>query len=488
LLTCLLAVLLITAGIPVAGISAAPSVATASESVATASASDEVTLHDLNTWVAPSSADLSNRSTVVAAAKSGNLNRSETVTPNDTLVLELRASGLEGVLDGQNGSNATERFFGLLEDPAFELRIEQRNPPPSLATAEIHLAEYDSTRVVTDPVNDSYYLVVDPAATNVTRGTREAELRPGQEYEANFSLAGSSALAANGTESATTNFVVVEPAAELSTAGAEREFAVPAPNQTISGTTTLPPGSEVTVELRLADGDRRFAETVRVQYDSDGVGRFGTAFDFSDVPDGTNLTADVRAESYPDLGFDATHVVVAEPTARAEIGTVTANGVSLDATLSHGGFVAVHRDSPDGELLGYSHLLDPEADESAYVNFVPDLESNATLVAVAYRDADRDGEFDPEVDEPYVSGDSAVAEAVEFTVETTTTAESTDEGTTTIPSTTLPTTDAPMPDETTGNSAGETTDPENDGLVPGFGMGISVFALLVGLLFAKKRR
>lgn len=450
---------------------------------------EERSTRDLRTWVAPQSADLSNLSAVDAAKASGNLTRSDAVTKNDALVLELRASGLEGALAARSGSNATERFFDLLEEDAAELRVEQRNPSPELRTAEINLAEFDSTRVVADPANDSYYVVADLRKVNVTRGNRDAEIRRGHEYEANFSLAASSALTANGTESVLTNFTVVEPAAELATDGANREFVEPAPNRTLHGSTSLPPGSAVTVELESEDGARRFSETVRVRNGSNGVGEFAASFDFSGVPEGTNFTADVHAENYPELDFDATAIVVSEPSAAVEISTVESTGVSIDARLSHGGFVAVQRGSADGDLLGYSRYLDADSDETSYLSFDPDLESNASLVAVAYRDTDRDGEFDPEADEPYATEGSVVADEVAFAVEETT-ATATTTGATANP-TDRETTDAPMPDGTTASPSpdaeGETTDAGAESEIPRFGVGAAVVALLALASLARRR-
>jgi hypothetical protein len=450
---------------------------------------DERSTGDFRTWVASGSADLSNRTGVLGAKASGNLTRSDTLVKNDTLVLELRASGLEGALAAQNGSNATTAFLGLLDGEEAELRVLQTNPTPERRPAELHLAEYDSTRVVTDQANDSYYLVADLQAANVTRGTVLAEIRAGQEYDVNFSLPGASALSTNGTESARTAFAVVDPAVEFSTAGENREFAVPAPNRTVSGRTTLPPGTRLTVKLRSPDGDHAFSKTVRVRNGSDGHGRFAVDFDFSGVPDGTNLTVDVRADAYPALDFDPTHVIVAEPTGNVEFGTADANGASLSATLSHGGFVAVHRGSADGELLGRSQYLSPDDDETTYVNFDPDLESNGTVVAVAYRDGDRDGEFDPGADEPYTDGDRDRRAATSESVTVGDSDETTDRRTTR--ETARTTTRSPVQEETTAEPVTEPESPAEPGVPgigsPGFGVGSVLLALLVCALFGRRR-
>ncbi|MFC4553117.1 MULTISPECIES: PGF-CTERM sorting domain-containing protein [Halorussus] len=168
----------------------------------------ERSTHDLRTFVAPGSANLSNLTAVNAAMDAGNLTRSDAVTLDDTLVLELRASGLDGAVAAQNGSNVTAGFLSFLGGGVAELRIEQTNPMTEVRKAEIHLEPGDAG-VVADAKNDSYYAVVDLSDANVTRGARAAELRAGHEYRANFTLAGSSVLAADGRESVVTNFTVV---------------------------------------------------------------------------------------------------------------------------------------------------------------------------------------------------------------------------------------------------------------------------------------
>ncbi|WP_132057464.1 DUF7827 domain-containing protein [Halorussus amylolyticus] len=178
---------------------------------------NERSTDDLRTWVAPESVTLSNLTEVRSAKTSGNLTRSEKVARNDTLVLELQASGLGGALAARNDSNATARFFGLVEDGALGLEVRQINPGPSFEPAEIHLAP-DSTHVVVDARNDTYYLVADLPDANVTGGFNDGELNAGDVYQANVSVAGSSALASNGTESVTTEFEVVESREEVADA------------------------------------------------------------------------------------------------------------------------------------------------------------------------------------------------------------------------------------------------------------------------------
>ncbi|WP_313690956.1 DUF7282 domain-containing protein [Halorarum halobium] len=100
-----------------------------------------------------------------------------------------------------------------------------------------------------------------------------------------------------------------------------------------------------------------------------------------------------------------------------------------DATLSAGGFVAIHSDefSPedveagtlrDG-ILGVSEYVEPGADGELTVELNESVNGSTTVFAVAYRDTDGDGEFEyvdsgGEVDAPYLEDELPVFEQVEL--------------------------------------------------------------------------
>lgn len=273
---------------------------------------------DLRTWVAPESANLSNLSAISTAKTAGTLTRTrgatagepalvqyaeDTEVPNDTLVLELRASGLEGTLAAQKASNVTTRFFDLLGRDAMTLRVRQINPGPSFPPKEVHLAEYDSTHVVADARNDTYYLVVNPTLMNVTGGSG-GTIHGGDAYRATLTTAAAWSSAFEGRRSATTAFVFRNPLAVVPSRGfyhgsLRKVLVASSPNQTIRGSVTLPPGREVTVILRARNDDSlSLSKTVEVRnHTVDGRYRFTTTFDFSSVPVGTNFTVDVRVHN-----------------------------------------------------------------------------------------------------------------------------------------------------------------------------------------------
>lgn len=430
----------------------------------------------LRTWVAPESADLSAPSAIHAARSSGNLTRSDTVAENDTLVLELRAAGLEGVIAAQDGRNATIRFFEFLKSENASLVVYDV-PDPEQKRAYLNLTDPSAVTAVSDPRNDTYYLAVEPRNLRVTdddggKPTNNRKIWGWQR--ANFTLSGESILTTDGRETATIEFEIRDAEASLDTPDEiGRAYFAPRPNQSISGVTNLAPGHHVTVDVRGPDGDVR-SKTIRVRNATETPGRFATTFDLRDVPAGTNVSIVVRSDgrsllrTYPNYDEAVSGYVLAiDATVNLTDRGLTEQGVLVEnAVLSHGGYLAVHRGSADGEVITRSEFLAPGEEFGQFVDFGGALDSNATLVVVAHRDGPDDA-----LGEPYTENGSVVADSIEFTVEQeTTTSVSTERRTTTA-------TDA---------TTVETRTPSPNGDVPGFDVGATLVALLAGVLIARK--
>lgn len=485
LLSVAVVVLLVTAGIPASAAPASASDTMTSVSNATTPASDTTvstpdngTALDLRTWVAPESAELSNLSAIDAAKASGNLTRAGVVAENDKLVLELRAEGLSSAIAARNESNLTARFSAWVATDGVSLRVRETTPGPSKPAIFVNVTDPDSATVVPGHRDDAYYLVVDtetvPVTDNYEPTGDRTDLRT-SEYRANLTLTNESGLV-ESRASAEANFSVRPREAGVVTEfGSHRVHVGSAPNRSVPVKTTLAPGSKVTVVVEGPGDPFPFEATGRVRNASDGF-VFAPTFDFSDVPPGTEftVTASHRGESRIDYG-DAGRGVVTEPTASVEWRAVGELDASVSASLSRGGFVVVRRSSPDGEILGNSPYLEPGADQTVLVPLDAALDSNATLVAVAVRDSDDDGEFDPETDEPYTDGSFRVADSktVAFGgTDATTGSETTREATTTAVAT-------------------EPTSPAEPGVPgvgsPGFGVGAALVASLVVALLVRRR-
>jgi len=482
----LVAVLLVTAGIPASTVWVSEGTASSSDK-GSIPVSDDATAYDIQTWVAPESAELSNLSEIDAAKASGNLTRTEVVAESDTLVLELRAAGLSSAIADRNESNATARFSAWLDADGVSLRVRETTPGASQRHLLVNVTDPDATTVVLGR-DDTYYLVVDTETVSVTDDYEptgeETDLRT-SEYRANFTLTNESELV-ESRKSVEDEFEVRPRDAGVATGlGSNRVHVASAPNQSVPVKTTLAPGSQVTVVVEGPGDPFPFEATGRVRNGSDGL-VFAPQFDFSDVSPGTEFTVTVShpGESrieYASLG----HGVVTVPTASVEWRAVSEQDGSVTASLSRGGFVVVRRGSADGDLLGNSAYLEPGAEQTVLVPLDQDLDSNLTLVAVAVRDSDDDGQFDPETDEPYMTGNSDYRVVDSKSVAFGKAGESAD-GETTDGTTGSPVQTGTTTETVTGT--GIPAEPSVPGVgSPGFGVGAALVALLVVAFLARRR-
>lgn len=446
----------------------------------------------LQAWVAPESANLSTLDDLNRARDTGNLTRTSLVAKNDTLVLELRASGLEGAIASQDGANVTARFSSWLDSSGVSLELFETTPGAERVALYLNVTDLGATTLISDQRNSSYYLVVDTERVAVSdryEPTGEQHDLRTSRYRANFTLTSESDLA-DERESVTDDFEIRDRDAAVGAwFGSERAYVESAPNQTVRVRTTLAPGSNVTVVVDGEGDSFRFEETGRVQNASEDF-VVTPRFDFSDVAAGTNFTVTAYHDGKSLMGYGgADPGTVTEPSASVELGRASKLDVGVTAELSYGGFVVVRRGSVDGERLGKTRFLDPGKSETVLVSFDPDLESNVTLVAVAFRDSNGNGDFDPEADQPYTDGEHehrvATSKTVTFEWSETTTRRTTSEvttgGTTEKPVRNGTVTTTEESPETDHESPAE---PGSGVEIPGFGVGAALAGLVAGVLVA----
>lgn len=500
-LTIVIAILLVTTAIPTGaavGPTAAPPVddeAATSSSAVTEDANSTASVEGLRTWVAPKAAELTTLRDLQTAKASGNLTRNRVVSERDTLVFELRGSGLEDVIADQPGPNATARFFAAFDGTVGNVTVRHLHPGASQAPAVLDLRNHTATTVVPDPGNETYYVVVDlpDASMDGLNGDELhwSELRSG-EYRATIELAATSALA-GPNESVATELSVRVPTAHFDAPhGTRRVFVAPAADQTVAGTTPVAPGTDLTVRIYDDLGNRLDSETVTVQNGTGEQNYFAATFDFADFSPGQNVTVTVELAGGRMLlgsrtGQEGTRGVVEPLDASVNLTRrgLTDSGVVVEnAILSHGGYVAVHHDSADGEVLARSEAIAPGETYGRFLELDVALESNTTLVVVAHRAGPGDS-----LGEPYTENGSVVADSVEFVappVTGTVTVTTRNPTETTVPSTADETTTPITVDTTTRMFVDTTT--ESEGTVAGFGVGTTLVALLAGGLVARRTK
>ena len=255
----------------------------------------------VRTWTAPR-----NRYGDLDAAedvREGNgewLTRTDEVAVGDTVVYEIRASGLEGALDARNEDTVTEEFYefanGSGSNPAARFTVAQQDPGPNQNPLLLRLNDSNS-RVVADSANDSYYVVtqtgeggpgavedddddgaIDPGETDYGEISTDDDLR------ASFTVFGDDEndldLTTDGEDEEVTTAHSLT-AAELSMS--EPFNVTETSGQEVFGEATVAPGTEIRIRVRSGDGVRPpFLKTAETTVD----GQFLVTLSFNDTSPG----------------------------------------------------------------------------------------------------------------------------------------------------------------------------------------------------------
>ncbi|MFD1646559.1 DUF7282 domain-containing protein [Haloarchaeobius litoreus] len=412
--------------------------------------------------------------------------------PGDRLVVTVQSQALARNVSNASGASLTERFAATQTNGS-RLWVTQTNPTPQQEPKVVDLSDAANLTVVAGDRPATYHVVVDTWAVETVYGDpadaelHAAELRPEEEFYAGFDEFPDGEPPMNRTISVGT--------ADIDVPGGYRSEVYrlqPEANATVSGDAVLPPSTPVTVELVNATTGRVVASDRATVERTDGgdstefrftaglnlTGEYGDGYELHVRSNGTGIGDAVPAAVHPreaSLSFR-------NDTARW--GTTVEN-----ATLTWGGFVVLREVGDPAVFLGASSYVYPGTEpEQVGVQFDDAIDEPTTVVAVAYRDVDRDGEFD-QADEPYLhNGEPVTAMAVVEPPEETATPTATptssatptprDVGTTaTTDTATTPTLGMSDPDDT-----------DDDGSIPGFGVSGTLAALLaLGALGVRRR-
>lgn len=209
--------------------------------------------------------------------------RTDRVANGDTLVANVTANGVFGMLDAQSGESTTARFRSLVtgENASLEIR-------PDTVDADLDLDrsfENEAFDIYTDPDAERLSIVMDTGALRYDGDASGIE--DGERYTLVFWIEEESDLVVDETTIGA-GFEVRERTATFET-GANGTVRLPSVSDArLSGTTTLAPGTELEVEARAAGSFLRWNET-RVGEN----GTFTARLDLSDVEPGTEFTASV---------------------------------------------------------------------------------------------------------------------------------------------------------------------------------------------------
>jgi len=453
----------------------------------------------LRTWTASSNAysDLDDADAVADYAQAGNVTRDSTIADGDVLVHELQASGIHGAIEAQSGSNF-DALVALHDAGAINLTFveDDSTVAPNADRGNFNLSDLGSSNVevVSDADNNTLYVNVKSDAVLDRAATEEDD-----RINARFTVNESSDLT-DSNQTVSAQFAVVEADAEFDTTdeladGTDVVRVRATEGQNVTGTTSLAPGTEITVAAR-STGDSPFLTS------SDAVvspnGTFAATFDFSNVSAGQNFTLQIRnPSSVNDVEADAQ--VTAAATANVTFNDQTTSGEEVtvaSATLSEGGFVTIHDSSLQdgdafGSVRGTSSYLENGSSSGITVTLDDPVSESGTLIAMPHQDTNDNEAYDfvssdGAQDGPYTANGSAVTDSASVTVEN---ATETPEPTPTV-------TPEPTPTETSGPTTG-TAEPTDDPSTPaptttngdgaGFGLVVALIALIGAALLAVRR-
>ena len=300
----------------------------AEEAVGTLSLTERST-DAMNIWTAEEGAlsDLDEPGPISTYVAAGNLTQDSTIAEGDLVVHQLQASGIFGALNATNENNYTDALYQLDVSSngsgAINLSIYESEASVSAnadgATLTMESMSLGDVETVADPSNNTLYLMMN---SDDVLDAPNAEVD--DRFVANFTLREESDLTRDD-QSVTGEFRIIDRELEFDTTGevgGEDVVQVEAAaNQSISGTTSLAAGSEVSVSVR-STGDSPFLLTQDAVVQPDGT--FNATFDFTNVSEGQNFTVDASGtfEDDPEVDGVVTAAQTQTETATPE-GTVT---------------------------------------------------------------------------------------------------------------------------------------------------------------------
>jgi len=494
---------------------------------------------ELQTWIAPSDSSIDTLSDVSDGVENDYLTQSSEVAEEDTLVVELNAEGLGGQVAAAD--DPSDAFTG--NDGVFLVVAEEN----AASNQDRFYLDVDGPGVefINNQENDTYYVVID---TQRAQSARDGSSMPRGAYSVDFVKVGGnndggtfadyfeegdfpsdieeSAIFPNFGEGVVSPFdpyqdqneqqlrsvdatVVprqasfdrVDPDGNLRVVGYEN-------GSTVSGQTTLAPGSEFIVQLQNeSSGDRSFL--IRTQTDVSADQTWSIQAELGDVPieNDTMFRATAQesgqvivSDSQAGLEGYVPGILTGASTVTIEDQETAGNGVTVSSVyLPQGGFVTIHDASlQDGatfdSVVGSSQYLPPGMHENVRINVdIPQDQAEQTLIAMPHQDTDEDQVYDFVTsdganDAPYTTLDESAIVTDSATVTNvnaaTPTATPTDEPTATpTDEPTATPTDEPTDTPTDEPTATPTPTPGQ----PGFGFAVAIIALAGAALLALRR-
>ncbi|SEL48940.1 DUF7827 domain-containing protein [Haloferax larsenii] len=261
-------------------------------------------------WTAPDAESFSDLDDVNEALENGNITQDSKIAFGDKAVVEIVAPGLEGSVGAQD--DETPNFFSGDYNDSYRLTVNQSNPGPNRDAKIINVS---NASVIADGDNDTYFVVFNTEEIEAVRDedddgvidngeNTDVDLEDDDAFNVEFKMIADEDVSSSGIglvdedTSMATSFENVE---------AEHTFDMDPANvtnaegQTVTGTTDVAPGTELTIRVK-SDGDTqpRFLKTATAYVTENNT--FSATFDFSGQNVGDTFT--VTASGAGDVASD----------------------------------------------------------------------------------------------------------------------------------------------------------------------------------------
>jgi len=211
------------------------------------------------------------------------------VALEDRVVVQIEITGVYGTFDDPQS---------LADSPA-TISVEENSSSPNRDPIQFNVSDVeDSEKVQLIPSQEagSVFVVIDLRDVEAADGDQNrGEVRAEQEYNASITFNDSAAYYTDETANSS-EFELIERSGEFDN---EPYNVTSAENQTVSGTTTIAPNTEIGVRVRSSGNTSpNFVKTTNVDVQEDGT--FNASFDFSDQSVGDTYTVSVRSGNFAD--------------------------------------------------------------------------------------------------------------------------------------------------------------------------------------------
>jgi surface glycoprotein (TIGR04207 family)/PGF-CTERM protein len=465
---------------------------------------NENSVESMQTWVAPSDADIDDDDIDVYDRIGENLTQSDNIAVEDVVVHQIEASGIEGALayeeEDNNAGDTTEAFAQAVDtdgetsdgvgDAGLTLYVNRTDVGANADADPIDFGVGDPLTVVEDADNNTYFVAVDTSDAEFTQSGDTIVDEEDTQINATFAVregplsddsTSSSALYSTSERDATLNldddgFVTVQAAA----------------GQEVTGDTNVAPGSELEVEMESESDANPFV--LRPEATVGPNGTYTATADFSDYSAGTNFTVQtLDVDGDGDFSDEEDGRIVEAETATVSISDQESDGSEVvvdSAQLSDGGFIVIHDSSllegeVAGSVVGNSEYLEAGSHEDITVTLDEPMDENFTAIAMPHLDTNGNEAYDfPDADGPYTENGSAVTASANVTVS----AEPPETETEPPETETEPPETETEPPETETEPMDTETEVETTAAEgPGFTAAIALIALIAAALLAVRR-